>query len=354
MDNAKKLLEQEASKTFSLCDEAISKSSQIEFSTFSVQTAFDRKLLALEDFVWDSIPIKKCMALKNLVNRKAINYISKKTKKMHAPTDANITFRLDFKNNDAKSIPSNIYISGYYIKKSREYCQHDWACSACKGRGCKKCNFKKFNYPSIETAFRSTFAPPFGAADACLHASGREDIDVTTLGTGRPFVLEIVNPKKRNANLNLLGKKLSQNYPVEAKNLQFCPRFWIEAICNSHFDKHYGAIIECEGKLEKNDFMKLEKIIPLTLKQKTPIRVVRRRADIVRYRRVYDMKLVDCNEGKLKIDIWAEAGTYIKELIHGDDGRTVPSISSLLGKKCRCTQLDVIGIDSDFISTLRR
>jgi tRNA pseudouridine synthase 10 len=29
-----------------------------------------------------------------------------------------------------------------------------------------------------------------------LHAAGREDIDVRMLGTGRPFVFEIINPKK--------------------------------------------------------------------------------------------------------------------------------------------------------------
>jgi len=29
-----------------------------------------------------------------------------------------------------------------------------------------------------------------------LHASGREDVDVRMLGKGRPFILEIVSPKR--------------------------------------------------------------------------------------------------------------------------------------------------------------
>ena len=31
---------------------------------------------------------------------------------------------------------------------------------------------------------------------AQLHGSGREDIDVRMLGRGRPFVLELINPKR--------------------------------------------------------------------------------------------------------------------------------------------------------------
>ena len=37
-----------------------------------------------------------------------------------------------------------------------------------------------------------------------------------------------------------------------------------------------------------------------------------------------------------------EAGTYVKELVHSDEGRTVPSVSSVLGdKECTVIWLDV-------------
>jgi tRNA pseudouridine synthase 10 len=36
----------------------------------------------------------------------------------------------------------------------------------------------------------------FGTDKVILHAAGREDIDVRMLGKGRPFILEMVNPKK--------------------------------------------------------------------------------------------------------------------------------------------------------------
>lgn len=37
----------------------------------------------------------------------------------------------------------------------------------------------------------------------------------------------------------------------------------------------------------------------------------------------------------------ASAGTYIKEFVHGDLGRTVPSIGSLLDSEADILQLDV-------------
>lgn len=40
----------------------------------------------------------------------------------------------------------------------------------------------------------------------------------------------------------------------------------------------------------------------------------------------------------------SSAGTYIKEFIHGDLGRTLPNIGSFLKTKADILQLDVTGI----------
>ena len=37
--------------------------------------------------------------------------------------------------------------------------------------------------------------PLYGASDARFHSAGREDVDVRMLGEGRPFVLELLQPK---------------------------------------------------------------------------------------------------------------------------------------------------------------
>lgn len=45
------------------------------------------------------------------------------------------------------------------------------------------------------------------------------------------------------------------------------------------------------------------------------------------------------------LTIKTESGTYIKELISSDNGRTKPSISEILGMKCKVKELDVLGVE---------
>jgi len=42
-----------------------------------------------------------------------------------------------------------------------------------------------------------------------------------------------------------------------------------------------------------------------------------------------------------------QSGTYIKELISGDDGRTRPSISEMIEVPCKVTELDVMEIKGE-------
>ena len=45
--------------------------------------------------------------------------------------------------------------------------------------------------------------------------------------------------------------------------------------------------------------------------------------------------------------IYCDGGLYIKELISGDDGRTKPSVSSILNKNCICKELDVLKVHDE-------
>lgn len=46
-----------------------------------------------------------------------------------------------------------------------------------------------------------------------------------------------------------------------------------------------------------------------------------------------------------------QAGTYIKEFVHGDEGRTQPNLGSFLGfeDSAEILQLDVLEIHMDFL-----
>ena len=78
--------------------------------------------------------------------------------------------------------------------------------------------------------------------------------------------------------------------------------------------------------------------------QQTPLRVLRRRADKVRVKHVKELSYEIIDDTHFSIRIKTEGGLYIKELISGDEGRSQPNISEILGVKAICEQLDVIEV----------
>ena len=65
---------------------------------------------------------------------------------------------------------------------------------------------------------------------------------------------------------------------------------------------------------------------------------------MLRERYIYNSSVDSIDGAIATLTLEAESGTYIKELISGDNGRTKPSISKLIGIPCTVTELDVIEI----------
>ncbi len=81
-----------------------------------------------------------------------------------------------------------------------------------------------------------------------------------------------------------------------------------------------------------------------TIDQRTPTRVAHRRSDRVRTRRIVSAHVVEAADGRFTIDLRTEAGTYIKEWVEGDSGRTDPNLAALVGAPLRVEYLDVLEI----------
>lgn len=87
--------------------------------------------------------------------------------------------------------------------------------------------------------------------------------------------------------------------------------------------------------------MRLEAVKDLSLQQLTPLRVLHRRTLLSREKTIHRLKLHLVSGHSGILEVWASAGTYIKEFVHGDLGRTTPNIGSLLSKEIDILQLDV-------------
>jgi len=78
--------------------------------------------------------------------------------------------------------------------------------------------------------------------------------------------------------------------------------------------------------------------------QRTPTRVAHRRSDRVRARRIVAANLVDSSDEGFTLEIRTEAGTYVKEWVEGDGGRTEPSLAGLVGVPLKVGYLDVLEV----------
>ena len=83
---------------------------------------------------------------------------------------------------------------------------------------------------------------------------------------------------------------------------------------------------------------------PMKIHQSTPLRVLHRRSSDIRIRHVLSLSACRINDHWFRLRLSTEAGTYIKEFVHGDMGRTYPSIGSLIGGRVDITELDCEGI----------
>ncbi|MDP3034274.1 MAG: tRNA pseudouridine(54/55) synthase Pus10, partial [Methanobacteriaceae archaeon] len=179
-----------------------------------------------------------------------------------------------------------------------------------------------------------------------FHGAGREDIDVRMLGTGRPFVLEIKEPHRRVLDLDILQKEINETNAgkVEVLDLKYSVRSRKAEIKTSSPDtyKIYQALVELKDEIKEDDLKSLKTLT--LIKQRTPIRVSHRRADKIRKREVMDIQYEIIDSKTIKLIIKGQGGLYIKELISGDEERTQPNVSQVLGTHAICTELDVLEV----------
>lgn len=241
-----------------------------------------------------------------------------------------------------------VFIYGRYIKRVRKISQTRWLCGFCKGGGCEICGFTGKRYPSsVEELISTPLIEIFKAKNAFLHGAGREDVDARMLGRGRPFVLEVIEPKKRSVEVSEIEKVVNDfcRGKVVVRELQYTTADEVEKIKEEKFRKVYRAKVVFNREVTREELEAALKRIIGEIKQRTPKRVLHRRADILRIRRVYRAEIIE-HFGKIAVlKFETDAGLYVKELVSGDEGRTIPNLSENFFAIVE--KLDVIDIKSD-------
>lgn len=319
----------------------------IEFDTFLVGSKIPKDIQQKDEELSEKFDLT-VETIKKEVNRLIGLGIWERYDKEAEFEAQDIVFNIDLTGEPKVRIQINpLYIEGKYNKLKRGIPQTKWPCTKCKGRGCEECNGTGKQYPeSVEELISEHFLKLTKGKEAKFHGAGREDIDVLMLGSGRPFVLEIKEPKIRKLDLKELEEKINEinEGKTSYHNLHVCERKRKAEIKQSSPDtyKVYRALVKCDGAFDKD---KLEKLTELDeIHQQTPLRVLRRRADKVRIKHVLDLSYEVIDDTTFSMTIKTEGGLYIKELISGDDGRSHPNVGEILGVNAICEQLDVIEV----------
>jgi len=327
--------------------------SGIEFSTFLVGCRLPQDMMSREKKIQEIIEIDEIVdnsadTIKREVNRTLGKELSLRLFKEVNFLNPNLVVIIDFVRDEVQLQINPLFIEGRYRKLMRGIPQTRWPCRSCKGEGCERCNYTgKMYTESVEEIIAEEVLPVTNGKETRFHGAGREDIDVRMLGSGRPFVLEIKEPRVRSLDLKELEDKINQHGTgkVEVLNLRFVEkerRGLIKATSRETY-KNYLALVELDGEISEEDLVILESL--KVINQRTPIRVSHRRADKIRVREVKDIKVELLDSKLLKLFINCEGGLYIKELISGDKKRTEPSVTSLLGISARCVELDVLEVN---------
>ncbi|XP_064915430.1 tRNA pseudouridine synthase Pus10 isoform X1 [Columba livia] len=240
-----------------------------------------------------------------------------------------------------------VFVAGRYNKYSRNLPQTPWIID-----GERKLE------SSVEELISEHLIAEFKADSFNFSSSGREDVDVRTLGNGRPFAIELVNPRRIHFTAEEM-KGLQQTInnssdKIQVRDLQLVTREAIGRMKEGEEEKTktYSALIWTDKAIQKEDIAFLDDIKELKLDQKTPLRVLHRRPLAVRCRIIHTMKSQYIDEHHFRLHLKTQAGTYIKEFVHGDFGRTKPNIGSLLNRTADILELDVESVDVDWPPTL--
>eukprot|EP00258_Populus_trichocarpa_P040439 XP_024456458.1 putative tRNA pseudouridine synthase Pus10 isoform X2 [Populus trichocarpa] len=208
---------------------------------------------------------------------------------------------------------------------------------------------------SIEEIIGGNILPMCQGDSYKFHAAGREDIDVRMLGSGRPFLVEVQNArevpsealvKEIETRMNNLGNKL-----VGVKNLSLVTSHSWDLMREGEAEKQkqYSALVWISRPLEDEDLQCIASHKDLQILQRTPVRVLHRRSPLERGKIIHWMKIeqITGSSQYFLLHLCTQAGTYIKEFVHGDLGRTHPSIGSILRCRAEILQLDVTDVKMD-------
>ncbi|ORZ34792.1 hypothetical protein BCR44DRAFT_115627 [Catenaria anguillulae PL171] len=235
-----------------------------------------------------------------------------------------------------------IYFGGRYLKLDRPIAQTAWVLDG-----------KRMTELSVGECIGDVVQRVTGASEVVMVAAGREDADVRMVGRGRPFYLEVKNPRCTVVDVERVAKEVNEKWAgkVGVSQLGWVNKSDLKLVKlgEEMKPKTYSCLLWL-NRPTRDAIHKVNTTTDLLVHQLTPTRVLHRRPNVVRDKLIHSIELAPVDEaaGFYRAVLKTQAGTYIKEFCHGDFGRTSPSLRTLLGTQVDILELDVVDIDLEW------
>ncbi|KAJ3149021.1 putative tRNA pseudouridine synthase Pus10 [Geranomyces variabilis] len=283
-----------------------------------------------------------------------------------------------------------IFTAGRYLKLERHISNSPWIIGG-----------ERLAEHSVEELVATHVDRLFRVDSHKFYSSGREDADVLMLGRGRPYYLELINPRNTvvtQAEMEACQEEINAaaGGKVKALHMQRITKEETKMLKDSAETKckSYSTLVRLSKPVSVEQLAKISQLKDLEVAQRNPTRVPRR-ADLVRAKVIHalhvyperrktpatgdaetdadadaasnanvkaetDVKATADGDADataqhnamtdlVRVDLKTSAGTYVKEFMHGDGGRTVPSLKDLLEVESATVEtLDVLEVHLDW------
>ncbi|MDG7000308.1 MAG: hypothetical protein JRN15_14490 [Nitrososphaerota archaeon] len=324
----------------SLCEGALSNLSKIvavirretasyEFSTFLVGASLPQSILDKEDELRSRLKIKGKENIKSQITKIISKKLATETKRKVDYSRPDVTILVSLIDNMVTITSRSIWLSARYRKMHRGIPQRASVCKVCNGLGCAECDYSGKKGASVQAIAESYFAKIF-EAEACNFVwLGSEDEMSLVEGSGRPFYVEVLRPKKRSVFKFKRPQKRSKVFRisdgVEISGIEVLnskpteiPQFEITARINlKRKDESSDISINLEAIHTK--FSEVFVNVRLSRKYRTVKRKIHSIEGHIAEGGLTASLVLNC-----------EGGIPLKKFVSGEDGTVEPNISSLL------------------------
>ncbi len=182
----------------SMARAAIRSARRYQFDTFSVGISLPEGVQDREDELRSDLKLKGNQTIKAQAAILVAGIIAAGLGKRIERSRPDLTLLLEVEGSQVGVASRPVFFYGRYTKppgvlQHRELCRH------CSGAGCKKCGSTGFERkPSVEEELRRKVAGFTGSEKMTFTWLGSEDKESRVYPPGRPFVVEVKNPVKRN------------------------------------------------------------------------------------------------------------------------------------------------------------